>query len=175
VSSIRFTSFPRTLPPPDLVTGVIEVFRRHESQIATEKRKTGLKSDEVLNILRPCLEKMGFMVESGKSSDGKIIRPVFFGENGEPSKTYAVDAFFEHHRCGLEVEAGRAIGGNAIYRDLIQAMVMVNLDLLLLAVPNVYRYGKTKTHDYESTLKVADALFGHTRMTMPYRLVVIGY
>ena len=69
--------------------------------------------------------------------------------------------------------------GNAIYRDLIQALVMVELETLVLAVPNGYRY-KTSGHDatsqdYEKTCNVADALFGHTRVQLPYRLVLVGY
>jgi hypothetical protein len=73
----------------------------------------------------------------------------------------------------------RAWMGNAVYRDMIQALVMVELECLVLAVPNGYRYisgGRAITsRDYENTCAVADALFGHTRIRMPYQLVVIGY
>ncbi len=69
--------------------------------------------------------------------------------------------------------------GNAVYRDLIQALVMVDLDYLILAVPNTYRFnsgGKSAiSKDYENTIDVAEAVFGHTRMKLPYRLTVIGY
>jgi hypothetical protein len=69
--------------------------------------------------------------------------------------------------------------GNAIYRDLIQAMVMVDLAHLILAVPLGYRYlsgGKPVTSkDYENTVSVADALYSHTRIKMPFGLTVIGY
>ena len=69
--------------------------------------------------------------------------------------------------------------GNAIYRDLIQALVMVETDHLFLAVPNAYRYmsrGKQMTsRDYARTVSVAEALYGHSRITMPYSLCVIGY
>ena len=69
--------------------------------------------------------------------------------------------------------------GNAVYRDLIQALVMVELRTLVLAVANTYRYqsgGKlTISTDYEKTIAVADTLYGHNRITMPYQLVVIGY
>jgi len=69
--------------------------------------------------------------------------------------------------------------GNAVYRDLIEALVMVNVEHLVLAVPNGYRYksgGRTVTsNDYQNTLAVADALYGHSRMTLPYGLIVIGY
>ena len=104
---------------------------------------------------------------------------MFFGENGLPHLQYEIDAFHAGWRCGLEVEAGRAWMGNAIYRDLIQALVMVELDCLVLAVPNGYRYQSsgrgTVSKDYTNTCAVADALFGHSRVHMPYTLVVIGY
>jgi hypothetical protein len=40
----------------------------------------------------------------------------------------------------LEVEAGRATMGNAVYRDLIQASLMLDARFLALAVPVEYRY-----------------------------------
>ena len=108
-----------------------------------------------------------------------IRRPVFFGENGEPGLQYEIDAFHPDWRCGLEIEAGRGWMGNAVYRDLIQALVMVELETLVLAVANTYRYqssGKsTVSKDYENTVAVADSLYGHSRIDMPYQLVVIGY
>jgi hypothetical protein len=69
--------------------------------------------------------------------------------------------------------------GNAIYRDLIQAALMVDLDHLCLAVPISYKFksgSKTSTsHDYDNARSIADALFGHSRLKMPYRLLIIGY
>ena len=56
---------------------------------------------------------------------------------------------------------------------------MVDLDYLCLAVPVVYKFqtgGRTGTsRDYENARAVADALYGHTRLRLPYRLLVIGY
>jgi len=69
--------------------------------------------------------------------------------------------------------------GNAVYRDLVQALVMVQVDHLILAVPNSYKYmsgGKPAlSTDYANTIAVADALYGHTRMKLPYGLTVLGY
>lgn len=69
--------------------------------------------------------------------------------------------------------------GNAVYRDLIQACVMVEVDYLVLAVPQIYKYqtsGKnTASNDYENTKAVAEALFAHSRVRLPYDLVLIGY
>lgn len=179
MSHIRFTSFPRTQAPPGFAGSIVEAFRAVEPTISTVALDKGLTSDEVLGVLRPSLVGLGFTVEMSKLASGKVRRPVFFGENGAPDLQYEIDAFHQEWRCGLEVEAGRAWMGNAVYRDLIQALVMVEVDVLVLAVPNTYRYRNgdkvAVSRDYENTCAVADALFGHTRIRMPYRLVVIGY
>ena len=52
---------------------------------------------------------------------------------------------------------------------------MADVDTLALAVPNVYRYRGAESRDYDKTVSVADALYGHSRITMPYTLIVIGY
>ena len=178
-TSIRFSTFPRTQPPPTFTGAILNVFRAHAPQIGTANLDKGLTSDEVLAVLRPDLVGLGFAVETGKTAAGKIKRPVFFGENGAPLLQYEIDAYHEGWKCGLEVEAGRAWMGNAIYRDLIQALVMVDLVTLVLCVPVGYRYmtsgRSTVSRDYENAINVADAIFGHSRIAMPYRLIIIGY
>lgn len=116
------------------------MFRRHEPAISTVSLKKGLTSNAVSTILRDDLVTLGFQVEAGKQKDDKIQRPVFFGENGVPTLNYQIDAYHPGWRCGLETEGGRAWMGNAIYRDLIQSLVMVQVDVLILAVPNGFRY-----------------------------------
>jgi hypothetical protein len=175
----RFSSFPRTQSPPVFFREVVSVFEDHAPSIGTTHLEKGLTSDQVLASLRKDLKKLGFEVESGKRSSDKIKRPVFIGENGQPDLQYEVDAWHSNWRAGLEVEAGRAWMGNAIYRDLIQALVMVDMEHLLLAVPLNYKYrsgGKQIiSRDYENTVSVAQALFGHTRIQVPFSLCVIGY
>jgi hypothetical protein len=178
-STIRYSSFPRTEAPPDFVRELLSVFQRNEKIIGTEILQKGLTSDQVLASIRQDLVSIGFVVENSKLSADKIRRPVFYGENGDPALQYEIDAFHPEWRCGLEVEAGRGWMGNAVYRDLIQALVMVQLDVLVLGVANTYRYlnqGRAIiSRDYANTVAVADALYGHSRMKMPYSLVVIGY
>lgn len=65
-NTIRFSTFPRTEPPPAFVEGVVGVFRQHESEIATEVNDKGLKSDEVLAVLGSDLAGIGFQVEASK-------------------------------------------------------------------------------------------------------------
>lgn len=178
-SDVRFTTFPRTRIPPDFIPAVIEIFRKHEPLLSTINLAKGLTSDKALEIIRYDLKTLGFQVEMSKKASEKIKRPVFFGENGAPDLQYEIDSYHPLWKAGLEVEAGRAWMGNAIYRDLIQAMVMVDLEHLILAVPNAYRYmtgnKPTVSRDYENTVSVADALFGHSRITIPFTLTVVGY
>jgi len=178
-TKVRYSSFPRTEPPPAFTSQIVNAFQAHEPLICTLTLEKGLTSDAVLSHLRSDLSQLGFAVELGKASQAKIRRPVFFGENGTPDLQYEIDAFHAEWRCGLEIEAGRAWMGKAVYRDLIQALVMVELDCLVLAVPNGYRYlsggRSTVSKDYENTCAVGDALFGHSRIRMPYKLIVIGY
>lgn len=176
---MHFSSFPRTEPPCGFIDEVMNVFAVHLHEIGTAKLTKGLSSDSVMAILRQDLCALGFQIEAGKGAASKLKRPVFFGEDGRPSRQYEIDGFHPGWNCGIEIEAGRAWMGNAVYRDLIQAMVMVDLSQLILAVPLGYRYlsgGKpVVSKDYENTVSVADALFSHTRIKMPYGLTVIGY
>jgi hypothetical protein len=178
-TTIRFTSFPRTAAPPDFVREVVAAFQRHEQDVSTAALAKGLTSNEVLIRLGVDLKGLGFDVEGGRQKADKIERPVFYGENGIPALNYQIDAYHKQWRCGLEIEAGRGWMGNAIYRDLVQAMVMVQVDHLILAVANKYKYqsgGRSvSSSDYENTIAVADALYGHTRIQMPYGLTVVGY
>jgi len=178
-TTIRYKCYPLTDRPPEFVARLVTVFRSHEKRISTEVLEKGLKSDDVLGVLRGDLVALGFDVELGKRANEKIFRPVFFGENGSPTLQYEVDAYHEDWRCGLEIEAGRAWKGNAIYRDIVQGMVMGGVDTLVIAVSNVYKYrsgGKrASSPDYENTCRVADTIYGHSRFKLPYRLVVIGY
>lgn len=176
---IRYTSYPKTEPPPAFVNEVVSVFSQHIETISTPSLSKGLTSDNVLETIRDGLVALGFSVEAGKRQDDKITRPVFFGENGVPVLRYEIDAYHPAWKCGLEVEAGRALMGNAVYRDLIQALVMVDIDVLVLAVPLSYKYKNGDkiaiSKDYEKTTAIADALYGHSRIQLPYKLIVIGY
>ena len=175
----RYISFPRTEPPPDFGAKIVGVFKKYENTIATLDLPKGLTSDQVLQTLAPDLISLGFTLETGKGKTQRVERPVFFGEDGKPTLRYQIDGFHSDWKCGLEVEAGRAWMGNAVYRDLIQASVMVNLAYLCLAVPNTYRFNakgrQIVSRDYENTRDVADALYGHSRLKMPYGLLLIGY
>lgn len=178
-SKVRFTCFPKTQPPPAFAAEIVTAFDRHYDTIGTEKLSKCLTSDAVLTVLQRDLLALGFQLETGKTKGGLVDRPVFFGEYGVPELRYRIDGYHPTWRCGLEIEAGRGWMGNAVYRDLVQAMVMVDVDHLCLAVSNAYRYnsgGKpTVSRDYEATAAVVSALYGHSRLRMPFGLTLIGY
>lgn len=169
---IRYTHFPRTEKPPEFITEIFEIFKSHEQEISTEMGNK-FDSDGVLAILRASLSNTGFEVESGKKASQKIHRPVTFKENGEYDMKYEIDAYHEGNRLGLEVEAGRGFAGNAIYRDLIQGIVMNGVDHMVIAVCN--HYHSNGSDDYKKCLSICDALSMQNRVKLPYSLTLIGY
>lgn len=173
--TIRFTSFPKTQAPPEFVLRLASVFEEHDKQIGAASTTKGFGSNKVLGLLELDLRQLGFDVESGRAAADRIERPVFFGEGGRPSLRYQVDAYHTEWRCGLEVEAGRGFAGNAFYRDIVQALVMVQVDHLCIALLNRYEYSTTHSNDYMKAIDVAEALFGHDRVKIPFGLTVFGY
>ena len=175
----RWRYFPAFAAPPDWVGPVIGTFAAVQAQIdsAVENR---MESDDVLRVLGDGLTDLGFAVEQGKKKAGKLPRPVFFGDEGTYLRTYEIDAFEATRGIALEVEAGRATMGNAIYRDVIQASLMVDARFLVLAVPVEYRYmskGKLmKEPSYSKTYSVVDAIYGSPRLSLPFEgLLPVGY
>ena len=158
------------------------VFADHREEIdSMVVHKKRMQSDDVLRVIADELEeRMAFTVERGKAKLGKLPRPVFFGDEGGHLRTYEIDAFQADEGIALEVEAGRATMGNAIYRDLIQGSLMVDARFLALAVPLEYRYesGKRTAREpsYAKTYSIVDAIYGSERLALPFEgLLLIGY
>lgn len=178
----RWRFFPAFQPPPAWARDLTGIFMSSrpaiDSMVEHPKR---MESNDVLRILADDLEtKMGFTVERGKKRLGKLPRPVFFGDEGSYLRTYEIDAFEPTNGIALEVEAGRATMGNAIYRDLIQGSLMVDARFLALAVPLEYRYQSgarlTREPSYTKTYSVVEAIYGSPRLTLPFDgLLLIGY
>jgi hypothetical protein len=89
----------------------VEAAKSAEDKISTVEHKTGLDSDAVLTELAPNLVALGYEVESGKTKEAKIHRPVLFGKNGTPSVKYEIDAFHDELGIAVEVEAAAALRG----------------------------------------------------------------
>ena len=72
-STINYYCYPRTATPPKFADELIRCFRNREDQIATVDQENGLKSDNVLETVRPDLIEIGFDVEAGKKNKTKYI------------------------------------------------------------------------------------------------------
>jgi hypothetical protein len=173
----RWIYYPRSEEPPSWVEGVVSVFDRQRTQLDTATVHN--KSDVALSIIRPGLEGLGFRVEGG-AEEPTIYRPVHFGEGGRPDRQYHIDSYNPLLRVGLEVEAGRSIRGNAIYRDIIQASLIVGLDYFVLAIPQRYRF-KLKEREQEDRpfdygVTVLDAIYSSGRFRLPLKgLLFVGF
>jgi hypothetical protein len=175
----RWRYFPSYAAPPAWVEKVVAAFATNRSQIdsAVDHAKR-MESNEVLSVIEGDLRTLGFDVEQGKQKAGKLPRPVFFGDEGTYLRTYEIDAFEPTSGVALEVEAGRATMGNAIYRDLIQGSLMVDARFLALAVPIEYRYGGRPSREpsYAKTYSVVEAIYGSPRLQLPFEgVLLIGY
>ena len=95
------------------------VLRRHEHNIGTLHLTKGLTSNEVLAVIRDDLVAIGFEVEAGKQKEDKSSGRCSSARTACPHSSPEIDAYHPGWRCGLEVEAGRAWMGNAVYRDLV--------------------------------------------------------
>ena len=160
-----------------LVDAFAENRAKIDSAVVHEKR---MESNDVLQAVAPALGALGFSIEQGKKKTGKLPRPVFFGDEGTFLRTYEIDAFEPADGIALEVEAGRATMGNAIYRDVIQASLMVDARFLALAVPVEYRYESggrpAREPSYAKTYSVLEAVYGSPRLRLPFDgLLLIGY
>jgi hypothetical protein len=78
-STVRFTSFPRTKPPPHFVPTIVSVFQAHEPSVSTVALKKGLESDGVLKQLAVDLKRLGFDVEASKTRGSLIMFVDFHG------------------------------------------------------------------------------------------------
>ena len=139
-----------------------------------------LTSDRVLAELRPGLQTLGFRVESGKQQHDRIRLPVLFGDHGAPRLTYEVDAVHEGLGVVVEVEAGRGARGNAVYRDLIRASLIVDARFFALGVMREYRHmsggRQIKVGSYHDAKGLLDAIFASQRLRLPFDgILLFGY
>lgn len=169
--------FPRNAQPPHWVTSFVGIVAATEETISTVEKKTGLSSDQVLRQLSTEMTSMGFKVETGKTKDAKIVRPVLYGENGVPSVSYEIDAFHDELGIAVEIEAGRGAHNNADYRDILRTSLILNADYLVLVMPIAYRSGAAAlTPAYKRTLNQLEAIYASRRLQLPFTgVLLVGY
>lgn len=176
-TDIVYYCYPRTQHPPPLAEDVAQAFQAHEAELSTIElsQDDSLKSDDVLETVRPELEEIGFEVETGKGAGERVYQPATFRENGEHDHSYEVDGYHEGENCVIEIDAGRAWDSNHTHRNLIRAMTMAEVDLLVMAVPRKYKHSNGTTPAFEKSKEIVDLLYRTKRIEIPFRLILLGY
>jgi hypothetical protein len=168
---INWVYFPKSSPPPEFGVRIVGLFEEVADAIDSSKR-ADQHSDVVLARLRPSLEKVGFRVEKGKSSDKKIVVPVLFGRKGKVLKCFNADAHAPNAGWVLEVEAGQAVDNNKFLKDIFQACMMHDVLHLAIAVRNEYR----KSPDFTKVESFLETLYVSGRLQLPLKgILLIGY
>ena len=167
---IKFQFFPRSQGITKEIQGIISCF-----ELEYEKIKSpdfNLKSNEVLEVIRPHLENIGFACETGKSAEKKIGVPVLFGLNNNIDKAFNADAVSSDRKIVIEIEAGRATENNQFLKDIFQACMMFEVEYLVIVVRTFYR-----THnDFEIVHTFLETLYISNRLHLPLKgILLIGY
>ena len=168
---IRYQFFPRSIGITKHICDVISAFISVEDKISSSNGGD-MKSDDVLAILRPNLERINFSVEKSKKSDDKIDVPVLFGYNNNVDKYFNADALSEDGKIVIEVEAGRATENNQFLKDIFEASMMFDVEYLILAVRNIYR----GHNDFERIYTFLETMYISNRIKLPLKgILLIGY
>ena len=167
---IKYQFFPRSRGVTNEIQKVIECFKAVESDI--DSTMNNLVSNKVLAKVRPYLEKQGYRVEIGKSTEEKIDVPVLFGRDNIIDKSFYADALSKDGRIVVEVEAGQATENHRFLKDIFEACMMFEVEYLVLAVRNIYR-----THDdFTRIYTFLETLYISGRLQLPLKgILLIGY
>lgn len=167
---IKCQFFPRSRGLTYEMTQVVDCFKAINDEISSDSND--LVSNEVLSLLRPYLEAIGYTVETGKSKDAKIDVPVLFGVNNKIDKSFYADAISEDHRVVIEIEAGQATENHRFLKDIFEACMMFDVEYLILAVRNRYR----NHNDFERVFTFLETLYISNRLHLPLKgILLIGY
>lgn len=169
-NQVRFQFFPRSQGITKPIQDVISCFEKEGSRINSPANN--LSSNEVLEVVRPHLQKLNFTVETGKSKAQKISVPVLFGFDNSIDKAFNADAVSEDGKIVIEVEAGRATENNQFLKDIFQACMMFEVEYLVIVVRNEYRGHK----DFEIIHTFLETLYISNRLHLPLKgILLIGY
>lgn len=167
---IRFQFFPRSQGITNEIKSIISCFETEYENIKSPD--FNLSSNEVLEVIRPHLERIDFICETGKSQEKKIHVPVLFGNNNKIDKSFNADALSKDGKIVIEIEAGRATENNQFLKDIFQASMMFDVEYLVIVVRNVYR----KHKDFEIIHTFLETLYISNRLHLPLKgILLIGY
>ncbi len=170
MNNIEFQFFPRSQGLTTSMEEVVECFEANSSKI--QSAEYNLNSNDVLEELRPSLEKIGYKVEKGKKKLEKISVPVLFGRGDQPDKYFYADAVSNDNSIVIEVEAGRAVDNNQFLKDIFQACMMYEVEYLVIAVRKDYR----GQNDFEKIYTFLETLYVSSRLNLPLKgILLVGY
>lgn len=168
---IQWHTFPKSAGTIPTIMHAVYVFEKNLKEIDSSTHPV-FTSNEVLGVIRPDLEALGFIVEADKTAAGKIKIPVLFGLNGRAEKTFDADAFHSEQGIVMEVEAGRAVSNYQFLKDLFQACMMQDAEHLVIAVRNTYR----GLNDFATVVNFFETLYASARLQLPLKsITIVGY
>lgn len=167
---LQYQFFPRSIGVSMPIRSVIGCFEKNIALINSETKN--LSSNEVLAVLQPDLEQLGFSVERSKKEADKIKIPVLFGLNNRIDKSFNADAVSGDGKIVIEIEAGRATENNQFLKDIFQACMMHDVEYLVIVVRNVYRGHR----DFDIIYAFLETLYVSNRLKLPLAgILLIGY
>ncbi len=164
---INWQYFPKSDKIPIHLQKVVTIFENEQESIDSELYQ--FNSDKVLSFLRNWLERNNFKVEKSKKKLDKINVPVLFGKNGKLEKFFEADWLNIKTKTVIEVEAWRAVSNYQFLKDLFQASVMHDVEYLVIAVRNVYRWN----NDFEKVISFIDTLYSSNKLILPLSWILI--
>ncbi len=168
---ILWQHFPKHSPCPEFLKDVVGCFDAVSSEIASLDN-VGQVSNDVLAKVRGGLERLGFLVETSKTAEGKIKVPVLYGANGKVEKAFEADAYHPIQRTVVEVEAGRGVTNYQFLKDLFQACVMQEVNFAVIAIRQDYR----GSDDFSKVVTFIETIYASNRLILPLQgLLIIGY
>ena len=167
---IQYQFFPRSRGINTEMSKIVNCFVNANDKITSDNND--LTSNEVLAVLRPYFESIGFTVECGKSKEDKIDVPVLFGVNNKVDKSFYADAISKDGKIVIEVEAGQATYNHRFLKDIFEACMMFDVEYLVLAVRNKYR----SHYDFDRVYTFLETLYISNRLHLPLvGIMLIGY
>lgn len=162
--------FPRSHGITAEINKVVNCFESIKDKI--DSTSNNLRSNEVLEILRPQLVNINFSVETGKKNDEKIPVPVLFGMDNTIDRQFFADAISDDGRIVIEVEAGQAVENNKYIKCIFQACLMFDVEYLVLAIRRIYR----NRLNYDTVYSFLETLYISNRLKLPLKgILLIGY
>ena len=172
---IQWIFYPKTNLLPEFLRQPVEKFQEVYSKIDSTKNDSNdlrLASDEVLRILTPGLESIGYRVERSKKTTDKVRVPVLYGAQGKEELAFEADAYNKDSKTVIEVEAGRAVTNYQFLKDIFQASMMSNTDYLILAMRNVYK----GNNDFSKASSFLETIYLTNRIKLDLKgILLIGY